>query len=440
MNNKLNINSILIICLIFVNVFIYIDYKKYIFNNNKEVFLSSNTTNTVDNTALAYLVETDINSGNYDYSSDNNWPTDTNDIFYKYNSSKSHCMKGGSISFNNVNHYLTVSSNKTDYCYVYFNKYSNTAYNRILNDNGGSSAITLKGTPSYNYTSTTNAGMYSATDSYGTSYYYRGAVNNNWFLFANIYWRIVRINGDNSIRLIYSGTTAPTSDTATVMTGTGTQINTSAFNSSTSTAEYVGYKYTSGSQHGLGTNSTIKSTLDTWYTSNLSSYSSYLTDKIYCNDRSAYSNTSGSSSATGTGTTSQYFGPYVRLKTNKSPIFTCPTISDAFTVSDSTHGNASLTNPVGLLTADEASMAGAVYSNSNSSYYLYTNNEFWTMSPSYNIKPLFINGVYGYTISSTGSIRETSISTSDGIRPVINLVSTVHITGTGVYNDPYRLS
>lgn len=45
----------------------------------------------------------------------------------------------------------------------------------------------------------------SAPDDYGTSYYYRGAVENNWVKFADSYWRIVRLNGDGSIRLLYNG-------------------------------------------------------------------------------------------------------------------------------------------------------------------------------------------------------------------------------------------
>ena len=48
-------------------------------------------------------------------------------------------------------------------------------------------------------------GLYKTSDSYGTSYYFRGAVDNNWLYFAGFYWRIIRINGDGSIRLIYTG-------------------------------------------------------------------------------------------------------------------------------------------------------------------------------------------------------------------------------------------
>ena len=83
--------------------------------------------------------------------------------------------------------------------------------------------------------------MYAKEDDYTAttgmkSYYYRGAVDNNWVKFGkdstgkDIYWRIIRINGDGSIRMIYSGTTDPKNESSVTgsngvyMTGTGTQL------------------------------------------------------------------------------------------------------------------------------------------------------------------------------------------------------------------------
>ena len=42
----------------------------------------------------------------------------------------------------------------------------------------------------------------STEDDYGTSYYFRGAVTNNYVEFANKCWRIVRVGGDGSVKLI----------------------------------------------------------------------------------------------------------------------------------------------------------------------------------------------------------------------------------------------
>ncbi len=220
--------------------------------------------------------------------------------------------------------------------------------------------------------------MYAAEDDYTAttgmkSYYFRGAVNNNWVKFGkdstgkDIYWRIIRINGDGSIRMIYTGTTAPTSSTATVMTGTGTQINatTYKFNSSYNNPTYVGYMYTASAQHGNGTSSKIKTAIDNWYkTTTLetdATTKSLVSDQIFCNDRSATTSSSGTpgeiSGSMSTSTT-YYYGAYVRLITNKSPKLTCPTESDKFTSRKSSMGNKALDYPVGLITADEVAMAG----------------------------------------------------------------------------------
>ncbi len=48
-------------------------------------------------------------------------------------------------------------------------------------------------------------GLYKNEDDYGDVYYYRGDVQNNNVYFEGYYWKIVRTNGDGSVRLIYSG-------------------------------------------------------------------------------------------------------------------------------------------------------------------------------------------------------------------------------------------
>ena len=133
--------------------------------------------------------------------------------------------------------------------------------------------------------------MYATEDDYGTSYYFRGAIDNNWVKFGknssnlDIWWRIVRINGDGSVKLIYTGTTAPTEAQKVVMTGAGTQTETSAFNTSYNSGEYIGYMYTLNEHRGHSTSSTIKTKLDTWYANNLLDYEEYLSDFVVCNDR-----------------------------------------------------------------------------------------------------------------------------------------------------------
>lgn len=332
-------------------------------------------------------------------------------------------------------------------------------YETILINNGNGATtveaaknyIEEKGTPDFSTIATTNEGMYAAEDDLGTSYYFRGAVNNNWVKFgkdssgSDIYWRIIRINGDGSIRMIYSGTTAPTSSTSTVMTGTGTQINatTYSFNNSINNPAYVGYMYTASAQHGNSTSSVIKTTIDNWYVGTTleidETTSGLVVDQIFCNDRSlSIGEISGNMSTS----TSYYYGAYTRLKANKSPILTCPTESDKFTT-NSNNGNGKLTYPVGLITADEVAMAGGVLgtSNGNGSYYLYTNQSYWTGTPY-----MFSNNIssdyraYEFCVYLYGYLNSDFMVYKFGVRPVINLSSFVILSGSGTYDDVYTVS
>ncbi len=82
----------------------------------------------------------------------------------------------------------------------------------LKSDTGQSYKAVVYRFTGYNYTQReiesdkSDKGIYQMNDEYGTSYYYRGSVNNNYVLFGGHYWRIIRINGDGSIRLLYAGT------------------------------------------------------------------------------------------------------------------------------------------------------------------------------------------------------------------------------------------
>ena len=317
-------------------------------------------------------------------------------------------------------------------------------------------------TPDFSKVATTNEGMYAADDDYTAttgmkSYYFRGAVDNNWVKFGkdssgnNIYWRIIRINGDGSIRMIYTGTTAPTESTKVVMTGLETQINatTYQFNSRSDEAEYVGYMRTHGQQHGTMYTSTIKVTIDNWYkTTTLETdlkTKSLVADQIYCNDRTAstsdvtYSTTNYTTLTSWNSTGADYYyGAYGRLtQTTKRPTLTCPTASDKFTVNVS-KGNGVLTYPAGLITADEIAMAGGVYGSSNSSYYLYTNQNYWSGSPGYFYSSSTVAG--GFSVGSSGDFSATFVSYARGARVVVSLSSEAKLSGNGTYNDVYTVS
>ena len=118
-----------------------------------------------------------------------------------------------------------------------------------------------------------NSLLCSAPDNYGTSYYYRGNVTNNYVKFDNFYWRIVRINGDGSIRLTYDGTMAHENGEAS----DDRIIGTSPFNENYNDNAYVGYMYgtpnssTYEETHANINDSTIKKYIDLWYENNIKS-------------------------------------------------------------------------------------------------------------------------------------------------------------------------
>ena len=345
---------------------------------------------------------------------------------------------------------------------------SEPAYITLLKDYGGKDNITeLPDSAFENVTTANDKGMYKKADDLGTSYYYRGAVDNNWVKFGkdgnkDIYWRIIRINGDGSIRMIYSGTTDPKNESSVTgsngvyMTGTGTQIRTIRVNNSYDKAENVGYQYIEGQQHGYGEcngtsasctvnenivyNSTIKQPIDKWYAGttlekDAATKALVSQDQIFCNDRSAGSTQTASWTSTGA---TYYYGAYGRLYSNKKPILTCPEESNKFTSKESSIGNSALTYPVGLITADEVAMAGGVYGSSNSSYYLYTNQGYWSGSPSdfYGSDSI----AFEFVVSSSGGLYTSDVFITYGVRPVVSLSSKAKLSGNGTYSKPYTVS
>ena len=274
--------------------------------------------------------------------------------------------------------------------------------------------------------SSTN-GIYMTTDTEGNVpvYYYRGNVDNR-VIFANFCWRIVRTTETGGVKLIYDG--VPSNGQCN-NTGNNSTIGSSAFNSSTDNAKYVGYMYGSSIDDTTYTDdSTIKKKIDTWYKTNMTSYTSQLEDTVFCNDRS-YT------------TSSQYllFGARTRLYTNKTPTLKCQNTKDKFTV-DASNGNGALTYPVGLITADEMAYAGGKYwsssSDANSSFYLYNGLGFWALSP-YDFTS---SDASGFALDSDGTLCViVGVIDSVGVRPSVSLQPGIAMTGggSGTATDPF---
>ncbi len=285
----------------------------------------------------------------------------------------------------------------------------------------------------------------------GTSYYFRGEAKDNYVKFANNNWRIVRVNGDGTIRLVLNG-----------------DIGTSAFNSTGNSRIYAGYTYYNNppctnsnpcrsieiatnveesietTNHG-GTNSTIKKKLEAWYYDNLRNYDRYITYGIYCNDTSFGSGSEG---------TDIYYGAYERGMYNSSkpvtPILTCPDPTAGNNpLSDTSNGNHTYGGvyklKIGLLSADEIVLAG-FKPTTNSPYpttsnYLYTGSSyrwFWSLSPYYSYLT-YARGFYGYL--SYRDLNVDDVNTANGVRPVINLsTSGLKATGEGTKDKPFVIS
>ena len=356
---------------------------------------------------------------------------------YELNTDKSVCNNNTKLGWDKENSRIYVERlNKSGTeCALYYDKYV-SAKDTIL-----ANSKVNEGIPNFNRVATTDEGIYKAEDDWGESYYFRGAVENNYVKFAGYYWRIIRINGDGSIRLIYNGE-------STVTTGDSTQISTSTYNSSYNDNAYVGYMYGStrassyAATHANNNNSTIKEVLDSWYLTNIESkgYEDQVSKKAgFCGDREPSTSSSTSNGLGGTGTTQTYYGAYIRLaNSTKSPTLKCKNNEDMYTVSGSSRGNKALTNPVGLITADEVAMAGGVYGQTNESYYLYTNSAYWTMSPcSFNAANSYA-GVF--FVVSDGIPGNANVNGTIGVRPVINLASNVTIrSGNGTSSTPYEI-
>ena len=307
----------------------------------------------------------------------------------------------------------------------------------------------------------------STADDYGTSYYYRGNVQNNYIIFANMCWRIVRVTGSGAIKLtLYNYNASSVSNpcssaydgtSAAFARYSGTTY-TSAFNTNYNDNAYVGFMYgtavssTYALTHANTNKSTILTNLEAWYSTYLSSYASSLADTIWCNDKSI-STTAVYGGTLGYGTNQTGYSTLARLAYNGSslgaaygtgPSLVCNSDSNGgklskYTVDDITNGNGNLTYPIGLLTADEIAFAGSAYNVSNNTYYLNKNassNNWWSLSPS------ILDGGFAdeFSVYSTGFLTLGIVNNGYGVRPAVSLVSTTKALGSGTSSDPYTIS
>ncbi len=257
-------------------------------------------------------------------------------------------------------------------------------------------------------------------DDYGTSYYYRGGVEDNYVNFAGMCFRIVRIEGDGSTKLILEDRSAECNSSS--YTGNWSDVNTVEFGyDSNNKADFL--NYSGGLADSL---KSFQTTLEIKVGTG-KSLSDYLKVDDWC-----YDDTVASTDSDGT----QYYGAYKRINIDKRPSLKC-TGTKLNKYKDNTDMY------VGTLTADEMSFAGATGS-TNYTYYLINNYaedkqlSWWGLSLSY------------YNVESSGcdlAFRLDDSSSSNGFinidiysRPAITLKSNIQISkGNGTKSNPYTI-
>ena len=300
---------------------------------------------------------------------------------------------------------------------------------------------------------TTEALLASTEDDYGTSYYFRGAVKNNYVEFANKCWRIVRVGGDGSVKLILhndntAGAANPcdsanNSASAAFARYSGTTYK-SAFNTNSNDNAYVGFMYgTVGASdyattHANTNKSTILTNLETWYNNNLKAYESVIDDNVWCNDKTNVTDTtydpwSITPNGLGYAKNVTYYGATQRLvSASNSAGGTGPSLNCNGKLSK-------ITSKIGLITADELAFAGYAWNIDNTTTYLQENatgNSWWSLSPFFFDGDARVWGV-GDSNGSFGLYMSNTLA----VRPSISLISSVTISGgTGTSEDPYIIN
>ena len=324
----------------------------------------------------------------------------------------------------------------------------------VLYNNEVKTPITTPGSASSN---DDEALLASVEDDNGTSYYFRGAVTNNYVEFANKCWRIVRIRGDGSVKLILhndnpTGAANPcdaanNSASAAFARYSGETYK-SAFNTNYNDNAYVGFKYGTvgagdyASAHVNTNKSTILTNLETWYNNNLKKYEKVIADTVWCNDKTNVTDISynpwGYSNVNGFGYAKNvtYYGATQRLvSTSGSAGGTGPSLK--------CNGDLSKINSkVGLLTADELAFAGYAVGPINTTTYLQENatekNIYW-----WSLSPNVFNGDYAgvwLVGGSNGFFGYYYVNDTNGVRPSISLKPSTSVTGNGTSDSPFIIS
>ena len=308
-------------------------------------------------------------------------------------------------------------------------------------------------------------GLFSMEDEDGTSYYFRGNVDNNnvqfgeytedYYVYKNftnyyqslescmldgnectqvklasagdkMYWKIIRVNGDGSLRLIYNGTSA-TPDNSDLAYSYA--VGRSRYNLEDNNPKYTGYTYDNN------TDSFIKIEVDTWYKNALGNtiYDKQVSSGRFCSDSSGYRYDETLSK--------NVFASYDRLgqsmtnyAKNNAPTLKCPSTNESY--------GGSYRLKAGLITADELVLAGEnpyvvsnSYLNPRRDYEMY---DYWSMTPATFEK----NYESAFIWTDIAYLFDDHVYGSDYVfRPVINVTTDDGFaSGDGTSENPYVIT
>lgn len=279
-----------------------------------------------------------------------------------------------------------------------------------------------EGTPDFSLTATTDEGMFATEDNDGTSYYFRGAVNNNYVKFAGFWWQIMRINGDGTIRLVYFKNNAnskiiPTNNTIYGYLKSGGFYN-------------MGFSNILENLRWSNSN-LARNELETWFNNTFNDVQlDKITESKFWNDLEIEASTKDGND--------KYSATFLASKrlTENLPTLICNDSNDLLSLM------------IGTLNLDEFMFAGNKLFETNKENYLSRSESFWLITPKeFKSTTWSSKNVYNYYFSCSSSAFSTNYISYINLNggniasyktiPVINLKADVQVTGTGTMEDPY---
>ena len=286
------------------------------------------------------------------------------------------------------------------------------------------------------------------SDDYGTSYYFRGAVEDNYVNYAGMCWRIVRIQGDGSIKLILSSELSCSDTNMTTSSGYATD-GAAGVQRTILTANYgyknvvVGnntYKINDYINSAADTIENTRTKLNTWLERKITSESdkALLKNETWCIGDQTHGYSYDDTGEV-VGTVSNLINSGISFEftagnkyfVTETPSYRCETTG--------IDGEVDI-NKVGMLTFDEIAFAGGT-SSKNSTYYLNKNattNYWWALSPSHF--HIGDSRVYSFRVNRNVPLHSNGVENTCSLRVAVSLTSSTKITsGDGTVNNAYAV-